>query len=455
MSNSVVRSVKERDRTFANILLNTAIANVTTSFLWFALTFWLYLETRNVIATGVIGGGYMLIIAMASIGFGTIVDRFRKLVVMRGSALFTLVMFLLAGAAYVAMPDSSDVSLTSPWLWVFALLVLVGAVIENMRSVALSTTVTILVDADRRDKANGWVGTVQGLSFMVTSVFSGLAVGFLGMGPTIVISIVFVAVGYVHLLFLTMPEEEEVVASDAVGAFDLRGSLRAVHAVPGLFALIIFSTFNNFVGGVHMALFDPYGLELFSVQMWGVVFAISATGFMVGGALIGRFGLGANPMRTMLIAVMVTGVIGAAISFRASPVLCIIAAWFFMATMPAVEAAEQTVIQRVVPLQQQGRVFGFAGAFEAAAAPVTAFLIAPIAEAFVIPWADGDGATTLEPLLGIGPGRGIALVFLIAGALTVLAAAIAFATPVYRSVSAEYASTADDVAEEADDPARV
>jgi DHA3 family multidrug efflux protein-like MFS transporter len=63
MSDSVVRSVKERDRTFANILLNTAIANVTTSFLWFALTFWMYLETRNVIATGVIGGGYMWIVS--------------------------------------------------------------------------------------------------------------------------------------------------------------------------------------------------------------------------------------------------------------------------------------------------------------------------------------------------------------------------------------------------------
>ena len=45
--------VGERSRTFAGILVNTALANITTSYLWFALTFWVYLETRNVIATGV------------------------------------------------------------------------------------------------------------------------------------------------------------------------------------------------------------------------------------------------------------------------------------------------------------------------------------------------------------------------------------------------------------------
>jgi DHA3 family multidrug efflux protein-like MFS transporter len=31
-------------RTFVQVLINTMIANVTTSYLWFALTFWVYLE---------------------------------------------------------------------------------------------------------------------------------------------------------------------------------------------------------------------------------------------------------------------------------------------------------------------------------------------------------------------------------------------------------------------------
>ena len=53
--------------------------------------------------------------------------------------------------------------------------------------------------------------------------------------------------------------------------------------------------------------------------------------------------------------------------------------FLYMCLIPAVEAAEQTVIQRVVPLERQGRVFGFAMAVETAAAPLTAFLIAGLA----------------------------------------------------------------------------
>ena len=37
---------------FHHVLVNTLLANVTTSHLWFCLSFWIYLETRNVGLTG-------------------------------------------------------------------------------------------------------------------------------------------------------------------------------------------------------------------------------------------------------------------------------------------------------------------------------------------------------------------------------------------------------------------
>ncbi|MBM7369478.1 MFS transporter [Gordonia hydrophobica] len=432
------RPAHARHRTFAAILANTAVANLTTSYLFFALTFWVYLETRNVIATGVIGGGYMLTIAVCSMAFGTFVDRYRKLTVMRASAATTTVAFVVAGVLFAVAGDEMA-SLASPWLWLFAAVVLAGAVIEVLRDVALSTTVTILIHPDRRANANGYVGAVQGLTFIVTSVFSGLSIGFLGMELTIVCAVVLTAIGWVHLLTIRMPEEHTVAESDAHGAFDVRGAWVAVIAVPGLIALILFSMFNNFTGGVYMALLDPYGLELFSVQMWGVVFAFGATGFLAGGALIGRVGLGTNPIRTMLFGVIALGLICSLFAVRESAWLAIAGVWLFMLTMPAVEAAEQTVIQRVVPLPQQGRVFGFAGALEAAAAPLTAFVVAPLAEQFVIPWArSNEGAAALAPWLGHGDSRGIALIFAITGVVTILIAVIAFRTSVYRRMSASY-----------------
>jgi len=425
-------------RTFLHVLVNTAIANVTTSYLWFALTFWVYLETRSVLATGIIGGAYMLLVAVFGMVFGTIVDRLRKHRAMLVASTTTLVAFAIAGVLYLLLPESALVDLGGPWFWLFAGIILFGGVIENMRNIALSTTVTLLVPEERHANANGLVGTVTGLAFIVTSVFSGLSVGLLGMGWTLLIAIVFTAAALAHLLPLSIPEEKPEVDEHAP-IVDVRGAIRAIRQVPGLFALIVFSTFNNLIGGVYMALMDPYGLELFAVEWWGVVLGVTSTGFIIGGLLVARFGLGRNPIRTMLVLVVVMGAIGALFTIREWWWLYAAGIWLYMLVVPAIEAAEQTVIQRVVPYRTQGRVFGFAQAFESAAAPITAFLIAPIAEFLIIPYlATDDGATAFGWLLGDGEARGIALVFLVAGVVMIVIALLAFLTKSYRRISAYY-----------------
>lgn len=426
-------------RTFLQVLVNTGIANVTTSYLWFALTFWVYLETRSVLATGVIGGAYMLLLALFSMVFGTIVDRHRKHRVMVFASIVSLIAFGVAGGLYLLYPESQLVDLGGPAFWFFTTIILIGAVVENMRNIALSTTVTLLVPEERHANANGMVGTVQGLAFTVTSVFSGLSIGLLGMGWTLAIALVLTAGSLLHLLFLRIPEEEPARDATRTGLVDLRGSVAAVRAATGLFALIIFSTFNNLIGGVYMALMDPYGLELFPVEWWGVVLGITSTGFIIGGIVIARFGLGRNPIRTMLLLVMAMGVLGAVFTLRDWWWLYAGGIWLYMMLIPAVEASEQTVIQKVVPFQTQGRVFGFAAAFESAAAPITAFLIAPIAEFLIIPYMEtGAGRATWGWLLGDGAARGIAFVFLVAGLVMVVAAALAFLTPSYRHISGLY-----------------
>ena len=433
-------------RTFLQVLVNTAVANVTTSFLWFALVFWVYLETRSVLATGIIGGAYMLFIAMFSMAFGTLVDRHRKHLVMVLAGTITLIAFCISGGIYLVFPESSLLNIGNPMFWLFSGIILFGAVIENMRNIALSTTVTLLIPEERHANANGLVGTVQGLAFLVTSVFSGLSIGLLGMGWTLVIAIVLSAVALVHLLFLRIPEDAPKHDGERRPLIDLRGSITAVRAAKGLFALIIFSTFNNFIGGVYMALMDPYGLELFPVEIWGIVLGVASSGFIIGGLLIAKFGLGRNPIKTMLLLVIVMGLLGAAFTIREFWWLYAVGILLYMVLIPAVEAAEQTVIQKVVPFETQGRVFGFAAAFESAAAPITAFLIAPIAQFIIIPFMNSDeGKQSLGWLLGDGQARGIALVFLIAGLVMVLAAVAAFFTKSYRTLSEQYQGNTESV----------
>lgn len=431
-------------RIFLNVLVNTAVANITTSFLWFALTFWIYAETRNVIATGVIGASYMLFVSVFSMLFGTLVDRFRKKDVMVWATLTALTVILLDIVFFFIVGEGRIADLGTPWFWVFAVVLLAGAVVEQLRNIALSTTVTLLVAEERRANANGLVGTVQGMAMLVTSVFSGLSVGFLGMGWTLLIGVTVMALTLLHLVTVRIPEHEVLQSEDATGWVDIRGGWLAVIVVPGLLALVFFTTLNNLFGGVQMALMDPYGIDLFGVQGWGIWFAVASTGLFVGGGVIAKWGLGRNPIRTMLLFAGGIGVVGALMTLREWGWLFVVGIWLMMAFIPAVEAAEQTVIQKVVPYGKQGRVFGFAMTFEAATAPVTALLVAPLAEWWVIPHLDTEqGARQWEWLLGTGDSRGIALILIAAGVFCVVLAVAAMCTPQYRRLSRSYVGSTD------------
>ena len=426
-------------RTFHLLVGNTLVASVTNNFVWFALTFWVYLETRSVLATAIIGGGYMLMMAVSGMFFGTFVDRHLRRTSMLLSSVISFVTFALAGGVYALSPAAALRDLAHPAFWAFIVLILVGAIAGNLRLVALSTTVTLLVPAEGRDRANGLVGTANGVVFAMTSVLSGFGVGFLGMGWSLAIATALTALVGAHLLTIPIAEEAPEPHDDAPRFIDLGGAIGAVRIVPGLLALLLFSTFNNFLGGVFMALLDPYGLSLMSVEAYGVVLAITSSGFIVGGILVARRGLGRNPVRTLLLANVVMWSVTILFPLRFEVLPLVIGFFIYLTLAPIAEASEQTIIQKVVPFEEQGRVFGFAQTVETAAAPITAFMIGPIAQFWVLPsMTDGALADLIGPWFGTGPERGLSLIFIVAAILGLTVTLIALRSRPYRALSGRY-----------------
>ncbi len=95
---------------------------------------------------------------------------------MQVSTLVSLALYVGAFVLYQATPKEVFTDPASVRLWVFIVIAMVGVIAGNIRSIALMTMVTVLIEEDRRDKANGLVGTASGVSFLVTSVISGLLV---------------------------------------------------------------------------------------------------------------------------------------------------------------------------------------------------------------------------------------------------------------------------------------
>ncbi|HJR78424.1 MAG TPA: MFS transporter [Anaerolineales bacterium] len=443
-------------KTFHVTLVNSMVAFITNNFVWFAVTFWVFLETRSVIATSVMAGVFTLTIAFSGFFLGSLVDRYPKKRVMMLSSIVSLVLYAIAGLIFITTPYEEFRDASSVRLWAFIVLTLVGAIGGNLRAIALSTLVTILVPEDERDKANGLVGTANGVAFLGASIFSGLAVGYLGMSWVLAIAVVVSLLVIAHLATLSIPDlpkrirhahdgEPEHEHDHPHEGVDVRGTILAVRLVPGLFGLIFFHTFNNFLGGIFMSLMDAYGLLLVSVQVWGILWGVLSLGFIVGGMVVAKKGLGRNPLRTLFLANIVMWSICSVFTLQASIVLLAVGMFVWLCLIPAVEAAEQTILQKVVEPERQGRVFGFAQSVEQAASPITAFLIGPVAQLIFIPYmTTGAGADSIGAWFGTGTDRGLALLFTVAGLIGLGVTLIAMRSNSYRSLSERYESRTEE-----------
>ena len=424
-------------RAFRALLLNTLVSGVTGTFVWFALIFWAYLETRSVVATAVIGAAFSLAMAFFGPAFGTFVDRNRKHTAMLLASATSVVCFALATVLFVFVDAGSLLSLTGVWFWILTALTLLGSVAGSMRGIALSTCVSLLVPEERRDRANGLVGTVNGVAFAITSVFSGLVIGHLGMGWALYLSLAFTIVAFLHLVTIRIPEAQpERHEEERTSQFDVRSAVDAIKGVPGLGALIALAAFNNLLGGVFMALMDAYGLELVSVETWGLLWGFIMLAFIAGGIGVSRFGLGRTPVKVIVTCNLVNWVMCSVFTVQSSIPLLTVGCFVWLLLMPVIEAAEQTVLQRAIPFEKQGRVFGFAQMVENAASPVTSIVMGPLAASVFIPlMTDGKGADWIGSWWGTGIDRGLAVMFTLAGLIGIVVTLLFRSSRSYRALT--------------------
>lgn len=428
---------------FYKLLGITLLSATTNNIIWFALVYWAYLETHSVIATSTLGGFFTVIATVSSVWFGSLVDHNKKKNVMLASSLASLGFFSLGFSLYNAFPESIFTSITSPSLWIFAVILLLGTLAGSIYQIAVPTLVGLIVPEDNRDRANGMFGTTMGIAFGITSVASGIILGTYGMSAILILGIIGSLLASTLMFLLPLPEPQSA-SKDQNGEkidkkMDIKGTIQIIKGVPGLFPLIFFTMFNNFVGGVFMALMDAYGLTLVSVQVWGFIWGALSFGFILGGLYVAKNGVGKNPLKNLFRINLFLWTVCIIMTIQPSIVLLSVCIFLWMPMMPFVEAIEQTILQKVVPPERLGRVIGFAHSLEGSASPLTSFIIGPVTQAIFIPFmTTGAGVPLIGNWFGVGEGRGIALVFIMAGILGLIVTSIAMRSNSYKVLAKRY-----------------
>ncbi|QQR55464.1 MFS transporter [Candidatus Peregrinibacteria bacterium] len=410
---------------FHHLLINNLVAGISNAFVWFALTFWIFLETRSILATSLLGGTFAIANALTAFPFGHIVDHHKKKSAFVLSSLLSVSCYLLGILLYHLTLSDGVVQTRDPFLWIFVVVLMVGAVSGNLRNISLNPVVTMLFKEEERGQANGLVGMVNGVTFMFTSVLSGLAIGFLGMEISLYFALAGTVLTLLDLFLVQIPEKDPQTHEDHPDhpheKKEKKNTLDLIRSTPGFYSLVFFAIFNNVLGGVFMALMDAYGLSLVSVQAWGFIWGGLSIGVMIGGAIVTKYGTGKDPLKRLILINLFTWITCIFFPLKASILWLIVGAATWMIAFPIIEASEQTIIQKVIPLKHQGRVTGFIQSIESSTSPLTTLMIGPLTQIWIVPFmTTGFGAQSIGSWFGTGQDRAMALVFVMAGIIGVI-----------------------------------
>jgi len=368
--------------------------------------------------------------------FGPLVDHHYKRSIMITGEILALIMLLLGLGIYQTTSPIDFIHPDSINLWIFILPIFLSVIIGNIRNVVLPTLTTIMVPKSLHDKANGLSGTITGMTYLIAPMLGGFLLSISGMFWALVIAIFIKIITITHLYSIKI---NEILArhKDQKISFNISATVQVVKNIPGLLALLIFNSINNFIGGVFGPLVDPYGLSLVNQKTWGIISGLLSVGFILGGWWIAKKGLGKRPLKILFVTNILMWIVCILFAILPSITLLVVGVFVYFVLTPFAEASEQTIIQKIVPKRYQGRVFGLGQSIESAATPLSTFAVGPIVQFIYIPFmSTGLGVKLIGSWFGTGEARAIALLFVTSGIIGLALTILSMSTKSYKILAA-------------------
>jgi MFS family permease len=209
---------------------------------------------------------------------------------------------------------------------------------------------------------------------------------------------------------------------------------------PGLLGLLLYFATVNFFLSFSGVLLAPLVLAFGTPAELGMVQMVGGTAMLAGGAIMGAWG---GPRRRVpwLIAFIALASVGYLVSgIRASIPVIACGQFLTLFFIPFAAAFSQAVFQTKVPPGLQGRVFAIRAMIAYSIMPLAYLLAGPLADQVFEPLLKEGGAlsqTLLGRWMGVAPGRGIGLMFIVSWLFLWVESLFALVIPRIRLVEDE------------------
>jgi len=420
-------------QTFVVIWLGQLVSLVGSGLTSFALGVWLYQQTGSVTLFALNALFFTLPQMLFSPFAGALVDRWDRRWAMIlsdvGAGLTTLFLALMLFFGQLEY-------------WHIYVATLFNALFGAFQWPAYSAATTLLVPKKHLGRAGGMVQLGEAISQLVAPALAGVLLVTIGLKGVMLIDFVTFAFAVLTLMVVHIPKPEtsaQGIASKGSLWKEAAFGWQYIVGRPGLLGLLIFFAAINFLWGMVNPLLIPTVLSMTTADVLGYVASFVGVGMLAGTLVMSAWGGPKRRIKGVVGFEMIQSLLVIVMGLRSSVVLLAGAGAGILFCMPIVNGSSQALWQSKVHADLQGRVFAVRRMIAMAASPLAYIFVGPLADKIFEPLmaADGPLALTVGRIIGTGPGRGNALMFIVIGILSFGVATVAYLYPRIRLVEDE------------------
>lgn len=303
-------------------------------------------------------------------------------------------------------------------LWHIYLGITASSVFSAFQEPAYKALVTDLLPKDQYARASGLMQLANSAQYLISPFLAGMLLTIIDVKyifvidiSTFIIASILIIWIRIGLVGMTVRKTKQNIMADFKEGFQEFSKNR------GVVNLVLITMLVLFFVGLLQALFIPMLLNLTSVRAMGISQSICASGMLVGSLFIGLFGSKNRYALMLSVSLLLSGLFFANLGLSVSIIYITSAGFLFFATLPFINTSIEVMIRNNIDNNVQGRVWSIISMVTYLGS-IVAFAVAGfLADKIFNPLLESDGLLvgTVGTVIGVGRGRGIALMFIISG----------------------------------------
>jgi DHA3 family macrolide efflux protein-like MFS transporter len=402
---------------FTIVWVGQIISLLGTSMTGFAMTIWAYEKTNAATALAMVGFFFVAPMLIASPFAGALVDRSNRKMMMMvsdiASGIASLVILILFVTGHLQI---WHLYITSAFQGVF----------QSFQWPAYSAAISTMIPKQHYGRANGMLSLADTASNIFAPILAGALLGIIGVPGILLIDLSTFIFAIGALLFVHIPQPKVTEEGQQARGNILKEAVfgfRYILTRPSLLALQIVFLVGNFFVGIPGAIQAATVLANTASNEKALAFVNSAgaIGGVVGGLMMSAWGGPKRRVHGVLMGWFVSSLFGVVLfGFARTLPLWAVASFLGMFFVPIINGSNQAIWQAKVPPDLQGKVFSIRRLIAWFISPLAMLVAGPLADKLLEPALrnpQSQLSTLLGWAIGTGPGRGMALLFVIGGGL--------------------------------------